>query len=230
MPTLKVEEDLQFSTNVKIRALEENEFDRFFVTSEIFRRLFAVRFKGTRLFVIDCDTTTNKPLDQMKISAQTKIQEYIHVDVAAGRKMTNDVRSVLHIFKSGALKAEFMLVDVAKGWGDLSTFSLEDVDQVSDPYEIERQEVKAIQDLWEVYGKRNWVKHKFLQVAIDRLNYGSTRARPEDSIIDYVVSLEALLLHDLQTGDRGELRNRFALRAPDCSRAMLTRENAYLRT
>ena len=105
-----------------------------------------------------------------------------------------------------------MLVDVADGWGYLSTFSLEDVDKASETYSITAGEIESIKKLWEVYDRRSWSKHKFLRVAIDRLNYGLTRARAEDRIIDYVVSLEAILLHDLQASDRGELRNRFALR------------------
>ena len=50
-------------------------------------------------------------------------------------------------------------------------------------------------------------------MAVDRFNYGLERLRPEDKIVDFAVSLEALYLHDLEPRERGELRFRLCLRA-----------------
>jgi Apea-like HEPN len=208
------EGDIKFSSDIRIRTLGEEEFDRFYVLSEAFRRQFGFRFKNSKIFVFESEIAIEKPYQDMEAAKrnQSNRQLYIKVDVESGKRTIEDVRSVLHIFKGGFFRSELILVEIASGWGAMSTFPLNDVDRDASPYQLSKEEINELQNLWRIYTEPGWRKHKFLRIAIDRLSYGVMRSRSDDSIIDYVIGLEALLLHDLSPGDRGELRNRFALR------------------
>jgi hypothetical protein len=79
-------------------------------------------------------------------------------------------------------------------------------------YILKADEVDELRELWRKYRSVRWQEHSFLRVGVDRLNLGIERERAEDKLIDYAISLEALLLSCIGKKEIGELKFRLALR------------------
>lgn len=126
-------------------------------------------------------------------------------------KLVNDVVSALRIYKSGFVT--YQIIRVRGGpneWGLGPSYLFEQQPRRFRPlYELDADDTDQLKALWQAYQTVAWDTHKFLKVAVDRLNFGADRSRPEDRLVDYVVSLEALFG---EAEEKGEIGFRLALR------------------
>ena len=77
------------------------------------------------------------------------------------------------------------------------------------PYKLSASEASTFKAFWSSFKKFNLNQHKFLEVAIKRLNYSYDRSKAEDKVIDSFVALEAMFL----TGsEKSELSYRLSVR------------------
>jgi len=100
---------------------------------------------------------------------------------------------------------------VADG-GGVSGASIDPRSARANSYELTVDELERFQILW--HALNDTPGPRFLDTAVRRFAYAGERRRPEDRLVDFLISAESLFLSD--TGDakeRGELRYRLALRA-----------------
>lgn len=91
-------------------------------------------------------------------------------------------------------------------------------------YELSETEVPSFVALWQLLGR---VADR-LHFSLHRFNLAFERRLLADRLVDLVISAEALLLSDVDSKDRGELRFRFSLRASQLiPHASYTRKQVY---
>jgi len=120
--------------------------------------------------------------------------------------------SALRLFKSGIFGFNIlqskspswqpMMGTTTSGRTFYKTFS-------GNKYKLTKSESKDFIKFWDEYKTCDFTNNKFLEVAIKRFNYSHEREKPEDKLIDYTVSLEALFLKE---EEKAELSYRLSIR------------------
>ncbi len=120
--------------------------------------------------------------------------------------------SALRLFKSGIFGFN-ILQSKPPSWqpmmGTMTSFGTFYKTFSGDKYELTKSEGKDFIMFWDEYKTCDFTNNKFIEVAIKRFNYSHEREKPEDKLIDYMVSLEALFLKE---GERAELSYRLSIR------------------
>lgn len=117
--------------------------------------------------------------------------------------------SVLRLLKKGEVYFRKVISSPASWQTELATFSTGNLypEKYGERYKLAKSEVEEFKEFWKDFLTFDFDKNKFLDVAIRRLDYGITRNKPEDKLIDYIIALEALFLVD-----EGELSYRLSIR------------------
>ena len=80
-------------------------------------------------------------------------------------------------------------------------------------YTLNAAEEKDFKAIWKMLRKPTVTQRKALAVGIRRMNYAYDRVNNEDTVIDALIALEAMILNDMgKPKERGELRHRLAVR------------------
>jgi len=122
------------------------------------------------------------------------------------KELFNSVISALRIFKEGSV-GYTVTGDMPLNWqpcgGSLSISSIHQ--PLHSPYILKKKEIYNFKKFWRKF--RQFSQTKYLDIAIRRFNFASERRRPEDKLIDYMISFESLFL-----GLEQELGLRLSLR------------------
>jgi Apea-like HEPN len=119
----------------------------------------------------------------------------------------------LRLFKRGTISIPG-IVAFSDQWpmdGGISASHMDPGGIRGNDYEFASGEREAFENLWQVL---NSPLKRFQESAIRRFAYAGERRRPEDRLVDLMISAESLFLSDTgEARERGELRYRLALRA-----------------
>jgi len=124
-----------------------------------------------------------------------------------------DVLFALRLFKEGRISMPGLVI-FSRQWpmnGGTASTRIDPGLRLANNYELNTQEVLRFQRFWSDFERVRAVP--FLDNAIRRFGYSGERHRPEDRLVDLLISAESLFLSDTgETRERGELRFRLALR------------------
>lgn len=118
--------------------------------------------------------------------AQNKISEMAH----------NEIPLVLRMFKQGNARINLGVLKVAsafEGSGISRGGRIEDLSSGSPKYQLSGVEIKGLIKFWRKIQFIIDSKDHYLQIPLRRMRHAGTRIEKADSIIDYVIGLEALL-------------------------------------
>ena len=117
---------------------------------------------------------------------QNKISEMVHDDLALSLRM----------FKKGDARIKLGVLKVSspfEGTGILRGGQMEHISSGSLDYHLSVNEIKKLREFWQKIQVILNNKEHYLQIPLRRMLHAGTRKEKADSIIDYVIALEALL-------------------------------------
>lgn len=197
------EPEIDFGDGLKIRKLANQEIEELYLENNTFRDFYHYKVTSMRFaMLLECE--------EDKVIGEGRV-----IRVQTVTQVIEDLCSALRIFKPGFVG--YKMIQVRQGTHDWAqgspSFFYMGRNYFGPKYEVAGAQIGELKDFWQTYSRKDWQQYKFLTVAIDRLNLGTERLRAEDRIIDSVICLESLFLHDSgEPQERGELRYRLALR------------------
>lgn len=124
--------------------------------------------------------------------------------------MVDDVMCLLRLFKPCALKCAGHVSYTDWKWlAGGSTVHVAAGRAMGSSYEISVSDHEVLRTLWQLLIRES----DHFDFALRRFSLAFDRESIGDRLVDLVVAAESLFLGDIDVGDRGELRFRFALRA-----------------
>lgn len=131
------------------------------------------------------------------------------------RESFSELVSALRLFKSGEVGFN-VIRSFPISWQPMTATTgfkkLFSIPYSGPEYKLTESEIGDFKEFWREFSTLDLNKNKFLEVAINRFNYGYEREKPEDKFIDYMIALEALFLREEEKAELSyRLSNRTAI-------------------